>query len=229
MGKPPTPTMCFRKLRLHPMTRSPPTVTTSTPPAWLAMPATLWRCVGHGLSNRRVPSWHSGLDGARRRIVANNPIQPPPTCRNWTVPRLVCNLTAPGDNRAASFRHGSPALLYTGNSRDMGIAPGPLPTWKSATIARPRPRTGRCGRLDASRGCRAVKPRWGAVRGWLASGLRTLNLIVRIGWSAPPPCGPPPIKTTSTPPAWLAMPAHIPAPAPYRPLWWPRRYCAAGA
>ena len=35
----------------------------------------------------------------------------------------------------------------------------------------------------------------------IENGLRTLNLIVRIGWSAPPPCGLLPIKTTSTQPA----------------------------
>ena len=42
--------------------------------------------------------------------------------------------------------------------------------------------------------------------GGLASGLRCHNLIQRIEWSAPPPCGPLPTVTTSTPPAWLAMP-----------------------
>ena len=56
-----------------------------------------------------------------------------PRVPKLTVQRLVCNLTAPGGDRAASFRHGSPALLYTGNSRDKGIAPRPH------IMARPQP------------------------------------------------------------------------------------------
>ena len=81
----------------------------------------------------------SGGMGQFSGIVANNPIQPPPTCRKLDRAAISLQSHRPGGDRAASFRHGSPALLYTGNSRDKGIAPGPLPTWKSATIARPGP------------------------------------------------------------------------------------------
>ena len=50
----------------------------------------------------------------------------------------------------------------------------------------PRPRTGRCGGLDASRGCRAVKLRWGAVR-------RLWGLWVTMWW----PRGCRPVKPRS--------------------------------